>query len=85
MTYYGRRENVMIIREQNGKREFGRVDITKPEVMASPYFYLQQNDIVYVEQNKKKSAANDQMTTRIISLAATIVSTLAIIYSIFRK
>ncbi|HSZ84468.1 MAG TPA: polysaccharide biosynthesis/export family protein, partial [Puia sp.] len=57
ITLYGRRENVLIIRENNGVREFGRIDLTKPEVLKSPYFYLQQNDIVYIEQNKKKSVA----------------------------
>jgi len=85
MTFYARRDNVLVIREQNGKREFARLDVTKPEVMASPYFYLQQNDIVYVEQNKKKANANDQITARNISITLGIASTFAIIYSIFRK
>ena len=85
MTYYGRRDNILVIREQNGKREFGRMDLTKPEVMASPYFYLQQNDIVIVEQTRKKVVASDQVTTRNVTLASTIISTLAILYSIFRK
>jgi len=84
MTFYGRRDNVLIIRESNGKREWARLDLTKPEVMGSPYFYLQQNDLVIVEQTRKKVAANDQLTTRNVSLAATIVSTLAILYTIFR-
>jgi polysaccharide export outer membrane protein len=85
MTFYGRRDNVLVIREQNGKREFGRMDLTKPEVMASPYFYLQQNDIVIVEQNRKKVVASDQITTRNLTIASTVISTLAILYSIFRK
>lgn len=85
LTYYARRDNVLIIREQNGKREFGRIDLTKPEVLASPYFYLQQNDIVYFEQTKSKSVANDQVTLRNITIASAIISTLAIIYSILRN
>jgi polysaccharide export outer membrane protein len=84
LTFYGRRDNVLIVRENNGKREFARLDLTKPEIMGSPYFYLQQNDMVIVEQNKKKVAANDQVTTRNVTIAATIISTLAILYSIFR-
>ena len=63
------RDNVLIIRENNNKREFARLDLTKPEIMESPYFYLQQNDIVIVEPNKKKVAANDVVTVRNISLA----------------
>jgi polysaccharide export outer membrane protein len=84
MTFYGRRDNIMVIREVNGKREFARLDITKPEVMASPYFYLQPNDLVIIEANKKKIAANDQVTLRNISIAATVISVFAILYSIFR-
>lgn len=84
LTFYGRRDNVLVMRENNGKREFARLDLTKPEIMGSPYFYLQQNDMVIVEQNKKKVAANDQVTTRNVTIAATIISTLAILYSIFR-
>ena len=84
LTFYGRRDNVLVMRENNGKREFARLDLTKPEIMSSPYFYLQQNDMVIVEPNKKKIAANDQVTARNVSIAATVISTLAILYSIFR-
>jgi polysaccharide export outer membrane protein len=84
LTFYGRRDNVLVIRENNGKREFARLDLTKPEIMGSPYFYLQQNDLVIVEQNRKKVAANDQAAARNISIAATLVSTLAILYTIFK-
>jgi polysaccharide export outer membrane protein len=85
LTFYGRRDNVLVIRETNNKREFARLDLTKPEIMKSPYFYLQQNDIVIVEPNNKKLAANDVTTLRDVSIAATVVSTLAILYSIFKK
>src|ERR1700730_607901 len=85
LTFYGRRDNVLIIRENNGKREFGRVNLLKPEVMNSPYFYLQQNDLVIVEANKKKAVTSDQALLIYISVASTVVSTFAILYSIFRK
>jgi polysaccharide biosynthesis/export protein len=85
ITFYGRRDNVLIIRENNGTREFKRLDLTKPEIMASPYFYLQQGDVVYVEPTRKKIAASDQATTRNVSIALSVISTLAILYSIFRN
>jgi len=85
MTFYGRRDNVLIIRDSNGKREFGRLDLTKPDIMSSPYFYLQQNDVVIVEATKRKVMASDQVTARNITIAASVVSTLAIVYSILRK
>lgn len=85
MTFYGRRDNVLVMRVSNGKREFQRLDLTKPEIMVSPYYYLQQGDVVYFEPNKKRVAASDQVTIRNVSIATSIVSTLAVLYSIFRK
>lgn len=85
MTFYGRRDNILVMRENNGKREWARLDITRPDIIGSPYFYLQSNDVVIIEPTKKKVAASDQVTIRNISIATSIVSTLAILYSIFRK
>jgi polysaccharide export outer membrane protein len=80
-----RRDNVLIIREQNGKRTWGRIDLTKPDIFNSPFYQLQQNDVVYIDLTKNKAAANDVITIRNISVATAVASTLAIIYSIFRK
>jgi polysaccharide export outer membrane protein len=85
LTVYGRRDNVLVIRENNNKREFARLDLTKPDIMKSPYFYLQQNDVVIVEPNRKKAIASDVTTSRNISLAASVLSMVAIIYSLFRN
>src|SRR5690606_8549844 len=49
MTAYGQRENVLIIREVDGRRNMARLDLNSSAAFNSPYFYLQQNDIVYVE------------------------------------
>jgi len=80
-----RRDNVRIIREVNGKREFGMIDLRQPDIFKSPYYQLQQNDVVYVDFTKNKAAAGDQVTVRNITVATGIVTTLAIIYSIFKK
>jgi polysaccharide biosynthesis/export protein len=80
-----RRDNIRIIREINGKREFGIIDLRRPDIFTSPFYQLQQNDLVYVDFNKTKAAANDAITLRNISVATSVVSTLAILYSIFRK
>jgi polysaccharide export outer membrane protein len=85
LTLYGRRDNILIIRETEGKREYARLDLTKPQIMASPYFYLQQNDVVYIEATKRKVLANDQVTTRNVTIAATIISALAIVISLLRN
>jgi polysaccharide export outer membrane protein len=85
MTLYGRRDNILVIREYEGKREWARLDLTKPDIMLSPYYYLQQNDVVYIEANKKKVQANDQSTIKSVTIAATIISTIAIVISLLRN
>lgn len=80
-----RRDNVRIIREVNGKREFGSIDLRRPDIFTSPFYQLQQNDVVYIDFNKNKAAANDIITLRNVSVATSVVSTLAILYSILRK
>src|SRR5579863_1312935 len=84
LTAFANRDSVFVIRETNNKREFAWLNLTKPEIMASPYYYIQQNDIIIVEPTKKKSAANDVVTTRNITLGLAIISTIAVLYSIFR-
>ncbi len=83
LTNYANRDSVFIIRENNNKREFAWMNLTKPEIMASPYFYVQQNDIIIVEPTKKKSVATDVTTARNISIALAFISTFAIVYSLF--
>ncbi len=85
MTFYARRDNLLVMREENGVRTWARLNMTKPEILSSPYFYLKQNDFVYIEQNKNKAVASDQITIRNVTIASTVVATLAIIYSIFKK
>ena len=85
LTMYGRRENVLVIRERGGIREFGRIDLTKPAIFTSPYFYLNQNDVIVVEATQRKARETDQLTARNISIATSIVSTIAIIISVFRR
>src|SRR5450631_1473806 len=84
LTQFADRDSVFIIRENNNKREFAWMNLTKPEIMASPYYYVQQNDIIIVEPNKKKSVANDVITARNISLTLAFISTFAIVYTLFR-
>lgn len=85
MTFYARRDNVLIIREKDGKREWARLDLTKPDLMASPYYYIQQNDLIYIEQDRKKSAVSDQLTTRNLAIASSIIYTVTLLYSILKK
>lgn len=54
LTIYGKRENVLLIREINGKKQVRRINLTSRNFFVSPYYYLQPNDVVYVEPNKAK-------------------------------
>ena len=54
MTIYGRRNNVLVIREKDGEKSYNRVDLTRPDFVNSPFYYLTQNDVVYVEPNQTK-------------------------------
>ena len=77
LTMFGKRDNILVIREQNGKREFGRVNLLSKNVFNSPYFHLQQNDVVYVEMNKNKALSSDQLGIRNVTIATSIVSVLS--------
>lgn len=55
LTIYGRRDNVTVIREQNGKRNIYKVDLRDSEIFDSPAYYLQQNDVVYVYPNSVRA------------------------------
>ena len=76
LTINGNRKNILIYRDQNGTPEFGRVDLTDPALFASPYFYLKQNDVVYVEPNdaKKRNANYSSAQQYNVSIVATIMT-----------
>jgi polysaccharide export outer membrane protein len=82
LTIYGQRHNVTIVREENGVRTIGEVDLSSKSVFDSPYYYLHQNDVVYVEPNmrKKKNAERDPMTMTYISSAVSIVSVISSVF-----
>ena len=84
LTINANRRNVLIIRDNNGKKERGRIDLTDPALFASPYFYLRQNDVVYVEPNdaKKKNANYSQAEQYKLTIFSTILSTVSVISSI---
>lgn len=85
ITVYGKRDNLLVVREVNGNRTFGRLNLKDPNVFLSPYYYLQQNDMVIVDVYKNKSAVNNQGMFQTISVVSTFVSIAAVLYTIFRR
>lgn len=84
MTEYGERTNVMVIREENGQRAYHRVNLKDARIVDSPYYYLQQNDVVYVEPNQIKAgnAKYSQNNAYKVSVVSTIVSAVSVIASL---
>ncbi|MFV8341096.1 polysaccharide biosynthesis/export family protein [Flavobacterium sp. XS2P39] len=81
LTIYGKRNNILIIREIDGVKSYNRVDITKSDFIHSPFYYLAQNDVVYVEPNKNKinGAAIGPNTGVIISISSLLITLITLI------
>ncbi|MFV9482447.1 polysaccharide biosynthesis/export family protein [Christiangramia sp. ASW11-125] len=84
ITYNGRRENILIVRQQDGLRKIGVIDMTSTDFFDSEFFYLKQNDLVYVEPTYRavKSAGFFTSYQGIISLGTTIISLYLLINSL---
>lgn len=76
ISYNGLRENILVIREINGVKSVGRVDMTSADVFTNPYYYLKQNDIVYVEPTLRQVKSAGWITSYqgIVSLFTTAIS-----------
>lgn len=77
----GRRDNVMVIREENNNKVKYTVNLLSNKTLFSPVFYLQQNDVVYVEHNKARiqSASSNTNTSLFISVTGLIITIVSIL------
>lgn len=78
LTIYGRRDNITVIREENGVRTYGRIDLRSREVFDSPYYYLHKNDVIYVEPTKAKVTSSDR-TLQILPLVLSSLSVITVV------
>ena len=88
LTIYGKRDNIILVREVNNKKTFNRIDITKADFINSPYYYLSQNDLIYVEPNRAKSNTSTGFTQNgpiWIAIASLISSVVLSIFIINKK
>lgn len=88
LTLYGQRDNVKIMRQmQDGEIKIITIDISQADIITSPYFYLAQNDLIYVEPNKMRvtSAYIGTSTNLILSLIGTGMSLISFIFLVTRK
>jgi polysaccharide export outer membrane protein len=84
ISEYGKKDKVMLIRESQGKRTYAILDLLDPAVFSSPNFYLRQNDVLVVEPDSRKPTAADIQTLQYITVAASVVSSIAILITLFR-
>ena len=76
ITYDGKRDNILVIRNHQGEMSYEHVDLTSSSVFQNPYYYLKQNDIVYIEPTyrKVKSAGFITSWQGIVSIVTTAFS-----------
>jgi len=80
LTIYGKRKSITLIRERNGKRSFIPIDLTNKKLFDSEYYFLAQNDIIYVESNKTKvnSSGVGPNTSVLLSSMSILITLVAI-------
>ncbi|MBO7234623.1 MAG: polysaccharide export protein [Paludibacteraceae bacterium] len=84
MTPYGKRNTVLVTRENNGKLEFARLNLNSDDVFNSPYYFLQQNDVVYVEPNNVRAIASQNLSLY-LSMITTLASLATVLVTVFIK
>jgi polysaccharide biosynthesis/export protein len=85
MTNYSNRANVLLIREKDGKRAITRLNLQSTSIFHSPYYYLQQNDVLIVEPTKSKVNTVADPTNKAISLISTGISILSLTLILLKK
>ncbi|UTA68680.1 polysaccharide biosynthesis/export family protein [Emticicia sp. 21SJ11W-3] len=86
LTIYGLRKNVMLIRTTGDKREIVKLDLTKRDFFNSPYYYIKNNDVIYIDISKGKVTYTDQriQTIQLIPIFTGIVTTLVLILNVIK-
>jgi len=84
LTPYAKRDNILLIREENGKKIIRRINLNTSDLFTSPYYYLKSNDIVYVEANSARLASADR-SMQLLPIILSGVSVLAVIVGIILR
>jgi polysaccharide export outer membrane protein len=85
ISEFGKRKEVKILREHNGKRQLGIIDVTTSKMFESPYYQLQQNDVVMVEQTRYKVRQTEQSrVSQQIGFTLSIITTIAFLINVIK-
>ena len=80
LTIYGKRDNVLLIRENlDGTKTPYRIDLRRSDIISAPYYYLRQNDLIYVEPDKSKAVATDGVQARLYTIIAAVITVIVVI------
>lgn len=82
LTDYANRSSVLVVREQDGERSFRRLNLQTDEVFSSEYYYLKQNDVIYVEPIRARTATVSDPGQRVLSYLAPILSVITLVIAL---
>ncbi len=87
LSVTGKRDNVLLIREENGQKRFIRFNLNSTELFKSPYYYMRSGDVLYVEQGKAKArtGTTDTSKDRYITLTTSVLSLFVVLYTLFNN
>ncbi|WP_132052495.1 polysaccharide biosynthesis/export family protein [Pseudocnuella soli] len=86
ITQFGNKTSVKVLRENDGQRRLGIIDLTSSKMFESPYYQLQQNDVVLVQATRYKARnAEQQRIAQQVGFVLTIVTSIAVVYNIFTR
>jgi polysaccharide export outer membrane protein len=74
LTAYGKRDNIMLIRQEGQAKRIVRLDLNQSQLLQSPYFYLRPHDVLYVDVNKNKALQTDARQTRTLALVSVLAT-----------
>ncbi|WP_431293727.1 polysaccharide biosynthesis/export family protein [Pedobacter sp. P26] len=81
LTIYGKRENVLLVRDNNGEKQFARLNLNSADLFKSSFYYLKQNDVLYIEPNKGKAASLNTARAQTITLVGTALTVIIALIS----
>lgn len=84
LTIFGRRDNVMLMRTTNGKREVIKLNLNSRDVLETPYYFIRNGDVIYVEPTKGKITSSDR-TLQLIPIATGVTTTLVLLLNLLFK
>jgi polysaccharide export outer membrane protein len=84
ISIYGKKDDVVVIREVDGEIQHAKLDLSSKEIFDSPYYFLRQNDVVLINPDKNKARLSDQVFNQRMNIAFSIINTIALLYNIFR-